>query len=423
MSAAAWTHPPAEQALLGLLLGDRALIDRPDVADTLVADPAYAPAWRQLAAMARRGVTVDALSAVEVLVTAGIGNPGLLVADALHAAERTVVGAVLPTLHAFARRRLLRDAGTALSALAAHPEDAEVGSVEEVLARLRAVDAPLAEQDQPLYPVAAGAYIERLLARQAGSLPGLSTGFRVLDRLSGGIQRGELTVLAARPSIGKSAIAQQFALAVGDAGGHVGVCSPEMSRWQIMERVLASRAQVSTEGLRQAFLTPRQQEAVIAAGVALPPIWLSDAAVITTAEIAAMARRHHARTALDLLVIDHLGFLADAHARHESQTLRIGRLTKALKALGRELHCAVLLVSQLNRGAERDGVLRPPTLSDLRDSGEIEQDADAVWFLHREDRAATEATLLVAKNRGGPQGVVNLTWDGPLTMFHPREGV
>ncbi|HEY8415340.1 MAG TPA: replicative DNA helicase, partial [Thermaerobacter sp.] len=244
----------------------------------------------------------------------------------------------------------------------------------------------------------------------------IRTGFRDLDALTGGLQRGALSILAARPSMGKSLLAQQIAANVSRTG-YVLFFTAEMGKSELADRMISQWTGIDLVRIRTKRLTPPEWETTrkVLESKRVGWCWVDDQTDITTREIRARARRLAAQQPLDLIVVDYLQYLADQPERGESRNDLIGRMTRRLKALARELNCAMLLLSQLSRAPEKRATRRPE-LADLRDSGNIEQDADLVLLLHRpayydpEDRPGI-AEVLIAKQRNGPTGMVELQFD------------
>ncbi len=270
--------------------------------------------------------------------------------------------------------------------------------------------------------------VQKLLER-GGELSGLSTGFKDLDTLTFGLHPQEMIVLAARPSMGKTSLAMNIAEAValpkrGRIEAHpVLVFSLEMSADQLAMRMLTCRARVSSERLRGGFANREEQERLGQAAVELKtaPIWIDDSGQLNIHELRAKARRVHARHKLGLIVLDYLQLVSgtDPKIQREQQ---IAEISRGLKAMAKELHLPVIVLSQLNRESEKER--RQPRLSDLRESGSIEQDADLVLLLARPKDAkddfsvATDhADLIVAKQRNGPVGEVRLTFLREITRF------
>src|SRR5207237_2986871 len=283
--------------------------------------------------------------------------------------------------------------------------------IDQLLARVTRED----REHLITLPSAATQQLARLTGR---GFDGVPTGFPDLDRRVGGMPRGELTILASRPGMGKSALAHQVAARLGRRGLRVLLATPEMSAGQVAARVLAWSSDVALARLRFNTLHAAERDRLQAAAADLPTVvWLYDAGAQTTADIHAVARRTRAALGgLDLVIVDHLQYLADPTARNESRAIAVGRMTRSLKQLARASEAAVLVLSQLNRECEsRDD--KKPRLSDLKESGDIEQDADCVWLLFRphyyDDGADPHAAeLLVAKARNGQTGTVALRWWG-----------
>jgi len=256
---------------------------------------------------------------------------------------------------------------------------------------------------------------------------GLSSGFADFDEMTGGLQDGELLILAARPSMGKTAFALNIALNLASRQIPVGVFSLEMSRSQLAHRLIGGRARVDVQRLRRNMLGGEDNQRVVQACLDLRsmPLFVDDSASITLMQLRAKARRLKARHEIKALIIDYLQLIT-VGGRVESRQIEVSEISRGLKALARDLHVPVVCLAQLNRGPEnREG--HRPRLSDLRESGSIEQDADVVMLLHREDYYHREAEgyeptnvtdLIIAKQRNGPTGAVRLVWDSRSTTFH-----
>lgn len=248
-----------------------------------------------------------------------------------------------------------------------------------------------------------------------GILSGLATGFTDLDQTTGGLQGGQLIVLAARPAMGKTAFVCSLAMHVTEQEKSVLVFSLEMSKLELVDRLLCQQARINGHALRVGETTADQYSLLMDASETLSqrPLMIDDRAGITVSQMAAICRRQKRRGGLDLVIIDYLQLVQpeDKKTHREQQ---VAQMTRSLKILSKELDVPVIVLAQLNRQVEhRDN--KRPHLSDLRESGAIEQDADMVWFLHRpsvydpEDRPG-EAELLISKQRNGPTGIVTLAW-------------
>lgn len=407
----------AEHALLGCLLDDAEPLFRVPLTPEHFTDPHLRQAFRVVRQLAEAGERVDTLTTWEALKAAGSLLPSSWVAEVLLAGRETIFSAVWPIVAEAHRRRELERIAQAIVRVAKDPTGEIATVVPEALDRLAQV---LADQpDVRLIDAQTAAEAERV-ALDAPVLPGIPTGFPDLDGLVSGLPRGELTVLASRPGMGKSALAQQIAAFNAAAGRHVVLCSPEMSASQVAQRLLAQLSGVNLHAFRTRHLTTFDR--VKLQGTAVPSFTICDRSPMTTLDIASVARRCQARQPVDLLVVDHLQFLADAALAGESRTAQVGRMVRSLVGLARALDCAVVLLSQLNRQVEQRSDKRPG-LADLRESGDIEQDAYLVLLLYRAayyDRTANAtAEVAVAKHRNGPLGTETLTWDAASARFQP----
>jgi len=257
---------------------------------------------------------------------------------------------------------------------------------------------------------------------------GVETGFRDFDGLTGGLHESELVILAARPSMGKTALALNIAEHVAlQTGTGTLFVSLEMSSVELADRLLCSLAKVNGLRLRNGTISNEDRRRLVekAAEMSQAPLFVDDTPSRTITEIAAAARRLKRRSNLGLIVIDYLQLIEPDNQRDPRQE-QVAKIARRLKGLARELKVPVMCLAQLNRQAEatRDN---KPRMSHLRESGAIEQDADVVMFVHREEYYATseeerakvagEAELIVAKQRNGPTGDVKLTWLKDFTRF------
>jgi replicative DNA helicase len=266
--------------------------------------------------------------------------------------------------------------------------------------------------------------LERLHERTG--LVGLPTGFRDVDDLLQGMQKGNLIVVAARPGIGKSSLVTNVARNVAvEAGVPVAMFSLEMSRMEIGMRLLCAEARVPQDKVRRAMVAAEDWSRIVEAGETLDraPIWIVDSGNVTILDIRSKARKLAARTeGLGLIIVDYLQLMT-SHQRVESRQQEIAEISRSLKLLAKELDIPVIAVSQLNRDPEKRTDKRPQ-LADLRESGAIEQDSDVVMFIHRDDVYNRDdpslrgvADVIVAKHRNGPTDTVRLTFRADLTQF------
>lgn len=257
-----------------------------------------------------------------------------------------------------------------------------------------------------------------------GGLTGVTTGFKYLDNMTSGLQRSDLIILAARPAMGKTAFALSLALNAAVKGkASVMVFSLEMSKEQLGQRLLSMESKVGMQALKTGKLERRDWDDINIALDILSKarIHIDDTAGINIMEMKSKCRRLKAEEGLDLVVIDYLQ-LMNPEGKSDSRTQEISVISRNLKLLARELDCPVLVLSQLSRAPEQRTDHRP-MLSDLRESGSIEQDADIVIFLYRDEyynedtEAVGECEVIVAKQRSGPTGTVKVAWLDKLTKF------
>lgn len=374
-------------------------------------------------ALDRRG-QLETLAPDDPALPAGRGYPLALVAMTPTATHAEHYAGIVRDL---ARRRALIAAGQRVQQVG---DDTAV-SLDEAMARANAAmteaTAGAVDTEAVLLGAVLGGTLDEM-ETPASERRGVPTGFYDFDRLTGGLQPGQLTVLAARPSVGKSAWALQVVRAAAVLGGHpccyVGL---EMTPRDVARRLIAVDASVSLQHIVLGEMDQDEWDAVTQAAARLEhaPLHLSARIEHTIDAGRALVERIHRQTPLALVVVDYLqlfdgGGAAHGH-REENRVQEVSRISRSLKALAHDLDVPVLALSQLSRGVESRPSKRP-LLSDLRDSGALEQDADLVLFLYRasmyEDGAAeTDAEVIVAKNRNGPLATVPLHWFGERAMF------
>lgn len=265
-------------------------------------------------------------------------------------------------------------------------------------------------------------YLEKL--SNSNEIPGVQTGIASIDQMIGSLRPGELSILAARPGVGKTALAGQIAYGAA-ATKQVLFCSLEMSRLEITSRITSMVSRVNSWNLRTGNVTQEQYGMIVEAAskICQSKLDIDDTPYRTPTEIAALARSMKRKKGLDLLVVDYLN-LIHAGRKMERREQEVAHIARRMKLMARDLNIAVLCLCQLNRSTE-DSADKRPQLRNLRESGAIEQDADLVMFLHRaeiynptNDDLKNKAELIVAKNRNGPVGKCELIWDREHTMFH-----
>jgi len=264
-----------------------------------------------------------------------------------------------------------------------------------------------------------------MLMNRSGELTGLSTGFEMLDEITGGLQRGELFILAARPSMGKTALALNLGRnAAVDSGKKVAVFSLEMTTRSLVMRMLSSEAQVDFAAFRSGLISTDAHSRLMAAAARLSEakLWIDESGSASILEIRAKCRRLKSQHGLDLVIVDYLQ-LAQGDRNTQSREQEISEISRGLKGLAKELDIPVLALSQLNRGPESRKEDKRPMLADLRESGAIEQDADIIGFIYRdivynkETEFENLAELIIAKQRNGPTGTVKLEFEGRYAQF------
>lgn len=267
--------------------------------------------------------------------------------------------------------------------------------------------------------------LESLSQANKGTTIGLASGFIDLDRLTSGFQPGEFTVIAARPSMGKTALSLNIALhAVLRENKKVAYFSLEMSKEQLMLRLLSSEGQIFLNNLRIAHMDEEEWAKLINTAAQLNDsfLFIDDSSGLNPLDIRSKARRMKAKYGLDLIIVDYLQLMT-LHKRPDSREREVSEISRMLKAIAKDLDVPLISLSQLNRGVESRSDRRP-LLSDLRESGSIEQDADIILMIYREDYYNQEdenlrglAELIVAKQRNGPIGIVKLGWKPEYGLF------
>jgi replicative DNA helicase len=279
--------------------------------------------------------------------------------------------------------------------------------------------------------------MERISNQDSGVLRGHATSHKKLDEMLGGFQKSDLIILAARPSVGKTAFAIDLALRVAEQNIPVGIFSLEMSMDQVVDRIIAAKADVSVwklrtgklshEGMHNDFLKITNAISALKAA----PIFIEDSSSLNILQMRAMARRLKAEHGLGMLVVDYLQLMA-SRRNYDSPVQQVTEISRGLKGLAKELNIPVVAISQLSRAVEsREG--GKPRLSDLRDSGSIEQDADVVMFINREDKNNYDkardqgklniAQLIIAKHRNGPTGEIDFRIEPDSLIFREIDPV
>jgi replicative DNA helicase len=328
-------------------------------------------------------------------------------------------------------RRLIHAAGQ-IAAVAYESNDAEA-ALEKAEQLIFAIGQRHARTDFAHLRDILADYMNKLdqLHERRGTIVGVPTGFTDLDRLTGGLQKSDLLVLAARPGVGKTSMALSLAHnAAVKFQRSVAIFSLEMSKEQLAQRLLSMDASIDQQRLRTGWIEDDEWDRIVYAmdTLAETNIWIDDTASISTTEMRSKARRLQAEQGIDLIIVDYLQLMQATIGgrRNENRVQEISEISRSLKALARELNVPVLALAQLSRAVETRQS-KVPQLSDLRESGSIEQDSDIVMFIYRDDvynqdsEKKNIADIIVAKHRNGPLGDISLYFQASQTRFRDLE--
>jgi replicative DNA helicase len=431
----------AEAAVLGAMLLDGSRDAFDTVADKLKAEDFFAEAhraiWRAIVELFEHETELDVLTVIDRLrVTKQLGRAGGV-------AYVSELGGLVPTaanleLHAqtvrdlHTQRRFEAVLAEAAGESRSGPQEVETW-IPDVQTRLaRVVDQLEAREIRDLSEWVTAAIEEQIAAFDV-EFSGVPSGFTDLDKITGGWQQGDLIILAGRPSMGKTALAMDFCRGAGKPGkdGQPGkralFVTQEMDGKQLACRILAAESGVSMSKMRLKSCSPQELNRVVAVRTAVSelPIRVDDKTPLRVPEICSRVRREQARHGLDLVVIDYLTLL-EPSGNADNYTRAVADMTRGLKLLAVDTGIPIVLLSQLNRECEKRHDKRP-LLADLRDSGAIEQDADLVLFLYRDEvynddtKEPGVAELQIAKHRNGPCTTIKLYFNGPTTSFSQLE--
>jgi replicative DNA helicase len=328
-------------------------------------------------------------------------------------------------------RRLIHAAGQ-IAAIAYEEADAEA-ALDKAEQLIFAIGQRHSRSDFSHLRELLSDYMEKLeqLHERRGTIVGVPTGFTDLDRLTGGLQKSDLIVLASRPGTGKTSLALSLAHnAAVKFQNSIAVFSLEMSKEQLVQRLLSMDAGVDQQRMRTGWIEDDDWERIVYAMGTLSEanIWIDDTASISSMELRSKARRLQAEHGVDLIIVDYLQLMQSTAGgkRNENRVQEISEISRNLKGLARELNVPVLALAQLSRAVE-SRQSKVPQLSDLRESGSIEQDSDIVMFIYRDDVYNPEserkniADIIVAKHRNGPVGQVSLYFQANQTRFRDLE--
>jgi replicative DNA helicase len=455
-----------ERAVLGVILVHNEAFDR--VSDILLPEHFYEGVHKRvfevIATLLRSGKIATPITLKMFLNDLDLGGMTVPQYLARLAAEATtVINAVeyAKTVRDLALRRNLILVGQEISAVAfdTPPDVTPRNQIEEAERKLYSLaesgkfEGGFQRFDEALthaVDMAAKAF------ERDGNLSGISTGLSDLDRIMGGLQRSDLIILAGRPGMGKTALATNFAFNIAQAyrgevspdgkrqalnGGIVGFFSLEMSSEQLATRIIAEQSGVPSYKIRRGDIQQSEFEKVIEASrrMTTVPLYIDQTGGISIAQLSARARRLKRQRGLDVLVVDYLQLLSGSSKKGDNRVQEMTEITTGMKALAKELEVPIVALSQLSRQVENREDKRPQ-LSDLRESGSIEQDADVVMFVYREEyylknrqpregteefikwqaemeRAYGRAEVIIGKQRHGPTGTVELQFDAEVTRF------
>ncbi|MCU4654750.1 replicative DNA helicase [Roseibacterium sp. SDUM158016] len=458
----------AEQQLLGAILTANDVLDRVEdlVKPAHFFDPVHREIFQLAASRIAKGLATDATTlknfASDIAGLKELGGAEYLVKLQLSAIATSAARDYAQLIHDLALRRSLIDLGASISDRARtmrddlSPDD-QIVSAESDLFKLASSGTTNRGFQSFLSALHEAVQTANAAHNRQGKLAGLSTGLIEMDRMLGGLHRSDLLILAGRPSMGKTSLATNIAFNVAKAwkegrredgtvgtvdGGVVGFFSLEMSSAQLAQRILSEAAEIPSELIRKGDLTEEEFRRYLRAAGELEhcPLYIDDTPALPISQLSARARRlKRSPKGLDLLIIDYLQLVRPATAK-DSRVNEVSEITQGLKAIAKELDIPVIALSQLSRQVENREDKRPQ-LSDLRESGSIEQDADVVMFVYRgeyykerekpgednleamtkwqQDMEALhgKAEVIIGKQRHGPVGNIELSFDGRYTRF------
>jgi len=423
----------AEEALLGSLLIDPDVMTH--VANLVDPEDFY---------LARHGEIYDVIRSLYdqgnpvdfVTLTDELDRRGKLEEVGGHSFLSSLVNAVPTAINAYQYAQIVQEKSTLRHLISAagdiarkaYDDEQDVGDVvNEAEKLIFAIAERRLEQDLVAITDVVPKVLEdiRELMEHRGEVLGVPSGFNQLDELLGGFQKSDLIILAARPGMGKTSLALNIALnAAREHGSRIAVFSLEMSREQLVQRLLSQQAKIDSQSLRLGHLKDEMEWARLEEAAEILRacrIFIDDTAALSPFELRTKARRLYAEHGLDMVIVDYMQ-LMHGGKRSENRVQEISFISRTMKQLARELKVPVIALSQLSRDIEKRAD-KHPVLSDLRESGSIEQDADLVIFIYREKKSEEEsersqiAKIMVAKHRHGPTGAVELFFDEKHTQF------
>ncbi len=430
--SAPWSND-AEQAVLGAMLLDQdgALRGAQILSDDMFYREAHRRLFRAMVALTERRSVIDHITLRDELTRRGeldsIGGYDYIaeLADVVPTAANLEYHARIVREKAILRRLIETATGIITEAYDGHSTASDL--LDQAESRIFQVsqqrrDEGFTRLKEMLWPT-----MERIetLQKSGKSITGVPSGFTDLDNLTSGFQPGELTIVAARPSMGKTAMVLNIATHAAVEGFGTAVFSLEMSKESLVQRMLTAEARVDSQLVRRGMLKDFDYTKLArAAGVLQScPMWIDDTPALTLLEMRSKARRLKADSDIGLIIVDYLQLMRSPEYA-DNRVQEISDISRSLKGLAKELQVPVLALSQLSRASEQRGGERKPILSDLRDSGAIEQDADLVIFIHRPEYDDREdeskrgvAEIMLAKHRNGPTGDIHLRFNREYTRF------
>jgi replicative DNA helicase len=430
--SAPWSND-AEQAVLGAMLLDQdaSLSAAQLLTDDMFYREAHRRLFRAMLALTERRTVIDHITLRDELLRRGeldsIGGYDYVaeLADTVPTAANLEYHAKIVREKAILRKLIETATGIITEAYDGHTTASELLDAAE--SRIFSVsqqrtDEGFARLKEMLWPT-----MERIetLQKSGKAITGVPSGFTDLDNLTSGFQGGELVIVAARPSMGKTAFVLNIATHAAVEQHGVAIFSLEMSKEALVQRMLTAEARVDSQLVRRGMLRDFDfTKLARAAGVLQQcPVWIDDTPALTLLEMRSKARRLKAENDVRLIVVDYLQLMRSPEYS-DNRVQEISDISRSLKGLAKELGVPVVALSQLSRASEQRGGERKPILSDLRDSGAIEQDADVVMFIHRPEYYDREdeskrglAEIMLAKHRNGPTGDVHLRFNREYTRF------
>lgn len=421
----------SEQSIIGALLIDCDAIDRiGELRESDFFNNAHKLIFRAISKQSAAGKNWDVITIAEFLEKHGklneIGGLPYLGSIAQNVPSSANIGRYADIVREHAMRRSIMTAANELSQVVAKRGDI-LEAMDKAQSQLLAITESSVSDEPKSIGTILNEHMNTLEQRLSNERKGITTGLSELDSiLNGGWHRGQLVIVAARPGMGKSALSLHNAIEAARAGYGCLYLSMEMVSAELADRALASYGRIPLRDVISADLKQTGWDGVTMATSKLHelPLHVVDRSGLNFYQVASYARRHKRKSGLDLLVVDYLQLMCgEADEKRHSQ---IEEITRGLKVLAKELHIAIILLSQLSRKTED---VRKPKLSHLRDSGSIEQDADVVLFIHREEVDVPEtdwknyADIHIAKNRQGALGRIGATYIGEQVRFENFGGV